>query len=148
MAPVVKEIVVARPPMQVFAALVEPRQRAAWSTTFLEEPLPQGAAVQVGTRIRATRRGSTSGSRYELTVTALDPGRRLAMALARNGKRVAHGAFELEPVPGGTRVRSVSELELSGLQRVMEPVLAQAAAKEMESELASLKRHVESSPLA
>lgn len=146
MPPVVKETVVARPPAQVFAALVEHRARSAWSTTFAEQPL--AGPMAVGARIQATRRGSTSGSRYELEVTALEPGRRLAMRVHRNGKPVGSGAFELEPTQRGaaTRVRSVSTLELSGMQRVMEPVLSAAAAKEMEAELERLKRHVESQP--
>lgn len=146
MPPVVKDVLVQRPPAQVFSALVEPRERAAWSTTFEEQPL--AGPMRVGARIQAKRRGSTSGSRYELEVTALEPGRRLAMRVHRNGKPVASGAFDLEPVDGGsaTRVRSVSALELAGLQRMMEPVLAAAAAKELDAELASLKRHVESRP--
>lgn len=142
MPPIVKETVVAASPERVFAALTDPRERAAWSTTFEEKPL--AGPMQAGSRIEAKRRGSTSGSRYEMTVTAFEPGRRLAMTLTRNGARVGGGAFELSPAPGGgTRVRSVSTLELSGLQRMMEPMLAAAAAKEMEAELERLKRHVE-----
>lgn len=141
MPPVTKETVIAAPPERVFEALTDPARRAAWATTFVEAPLAE--PMRAGTRIRATRRGSTSGSRYELTVTAFEPGRRLGMAVARNGVRVGSGAFELFPAEGGTRVRSTSALELSGVQRLMEPMLAAAAAKEMEAELARLKRHVE-----
>lgn len=143
MPPVTKEIVVAASTERVFAALTDPAQRAVWSTTFEEKPL--AGPMGVGSRIEAKRRGSTSGSRYEMTVTAFEPGRKPAMTLIRNGTRVGNGAFELSPAPGGgTRVRSVSTLELSGMQRMMEPMLDAAAAKEMDAEPARLERHVES----
>ena len=138
----VKEIVVARAPEAVFACLVEPGHRRAWSRTFEEGPVEGG--LRVGARIPAKRRGSTSGSRYELVVTALDPPRRFAVDVVRNGKPAGSGAFELEPAAGGTRVRNAAEFSLSGLQRMMEPVVAATMTKEMENELAALKRHAES----
>jgi uncharacterized protein YndB with AHSA1/START domain len=138
---IVKEATVAAPPELVFRALTDPAERAEWQSSFDEAPL-EGPLV-VGTRIRATRRGSTSGSTYELAVTGLDAPRRLAMDAYRNGHLVARTAFALAPAGAGTRVRSEAEVKLSGLQRMLAPVVNAEMEKRLDAELASLKRHVE-----
>lgn len=143
MGRVEKEIVVNASPDRVFYALVEPSERAAWSTSFEEQPVAGG--IRVGARIAARRRASTSGSRYELVVKALEPGKRLVLDVLRNGRHGGSASFELEPMGAATRVRNVGEFDLPLLQRVMEPVVAAALAKDMDAELAALKRHVESS---
>lgn len=141
MGHVAREITIRAPPERVFQSLIEPTQRATWATTFEEQPLD--GPLRVGARIPARRRASTSGSRYELVVTALEPSRKLAMDVHRNGRHSGSGAFELEATTDGTRVRNVGTFELPLLQRMMEPVVALALAREMESELNALKRHVE-----
>lgn len=137
-----KQVVVLRPPEEVFAALVDPARRAKWLTT-MDERAPEGT-LRVGSRVEARRRASATGSRYQFTVIALDPPRRLAMDVARNGAHVARNAFELEPASEGTRVRSVAEFELTGLQKMMTPVVSATMERDLETELASFKRHVES----
>jgi uncharacterized protein YndB with AHSA1/START domain len=138
-----REIVVHAPPEEVFRHLVEPAERAKWQTSFGEAPLD--APMKVGTRIRATRHGSTSGSRYEFVVTALDPPRHLAMDAYRNGQHVAVGSFHLARDGDATRVRDEAEAKLSGLQRMLAPMVNAELEKRMQHELAALKRHVESS---
>jgi uncharacterized protein YndB with AHSA1/START domain len=138
-----REIVVERPPEAVYRLLVEPAERARWQSSFEEQPL--AAPLRVGSRIRARRRGSTSGSSYELVVTALEPGRRLAMDAYRNGQLVAVNVFLLAPEGvGGTRVRGEAEVRLTGLQRVLAPVVGAELERRLGEELAALKRHAES----
>lgn len=143
MVRVAREIVVAAPPEEVFAALVEPARRAKWLATMIEEPLPEGARIEVGTRIKGRRRHSTTGSRYEFTITALEPGRRLAMRVVRNGEPAGTATFELSPAAGGTLVRDAAEVELRGLQKVMAPLVQATMERDLAAELAALKRHVE-----
>ena len=88
-----RDIVIAAPPDVVFRSLVEPSERAKWQRSFGEAAIE--GAMRVGTRIRATRHGSTSGSSYEFVVTALEPGKRLAMDAYRNGQKVAVGSWQL-----------------------------------------------------
>ena len=141
MTHVTRETVVHQPADVVYASLTTPSERAKWQSSFEEEPLP--GALAIGTRIRAKRRGSTSGSTYEFVVTGLVANARLAMDAYRNGQCVALTAFELEPDARGTRVRSQAEIKLSGLQRMLAPLVTAEMEKRMETELAALKRHAE-----
>ena len=140
MSVVSKDVVLPAPPERVFAALVEPAQRAAWVRTLLEAP--RAESLRQGDRVDATRRGSTSGSRYVLTVTRLDAPRVLATDVARNGQHVGRNTFELTPTPDGTRVRATAEIQLSGLQRMMTSMVVAAAEKELVAELDALRAHV------
>lgn len=140
MSVVRKDVFVPAPPERVFAALVEPAQRADWVRTLVESP--REGALRQGDRVEATRRGSTSGSRYVLTVTRLEPPRVLATAVARNGQHVGRNTFELEATPEGTRVRATAEVQLTGLQRMMTGVVVAAAEKELAAELDALRAHV------
>lgn len=137
---VVKHTIVEAPAERVFRALVVPEERRSWVRTLIEEP--HEGPLRLGDKVHAARRGSTSGSRYTLTVVALDPPRRLAMDVARNGQHVGRNTFEIEPVEGGTLVRGTAEVQLSGLQRMMTGMVVAAAEREMESELLALRRHL------
>ena len=143
MSAVSRDVVIAAPPDRVFQALVDPRERATWVRTLIEAP--RAEPLRQGDRVDATRRGSTSGSRYLLTVTRLDAPRLLATDVARNGQHVGRNTFELAPVPGGTRVRATAEVQLSGLQRMMTGMVVAAAEKELAAELEALRLHLASS---
>lgn len=141
---IVREIVIRADPAVVFRHLTEPAERAKWAATMIEEPMAPGERMEKGAKIRAKRKVSTTGGRYVLTVTAFDPAKKLGMHVERNGQPTAETAFELERVPEGTRVRSATEYELKGLQKMMSGVVQSTMEKDMAAELASLKRHVES----
>lgn len=137
---VVKHTVVGAPAERVFRALVVPEERRSWVRTLIEEP--REGALKLGDKVHAARRGSTSGSRYTLTVVALEAPRRLAMDVARNGQHVGRNTFEVEPVEGGTLVRGTADVQLSGLQRMMTGMVVAAAEREMEAELLALRHHL------
>ena len=137
MSRVVREVVVPRPPGEVFRLLVDPESRRRWVLNFEEAPV---GPLAVGTRIPARRRDAASRSRYEFIVTALNPGRRLAMDVLRNGEPAMRGAFEVRPHPEGALVRSEQEVQVKGLLRVAALALLPKVEAEMDRELASLKR--------
>ena len=137
MTRVVREVVVPRPPDEVFRLLVDPEARRRWVLNFEEEPV---GALAVGTRIPARRRDPGSRSRYEFVVTALEPGRRLAMDVVRNGDLTMRGQFEVRPHPEGALVRSEQVLQVRGLLRVAALAVLPKVEAEMDRELASLRR--------
>jgi hypothetical protein len=53
------------------------------------------------------------------------------------------GGFRLQPLEGATRITSYGQIELSGLRRLMAPMIARAIRKSETAELTTLKQLVE-----
>jgi uncharacterized protein YndB with AHSA1/START domain len=138
---VVREVVVRAPPELVFACLVDPRERAQWMQSMSETIADP--TLRVGSRIAGRRRSPGSASRYEMTIVALDPPRRIEADVRRNGDHVGCAGQEVVPDPQGARVRSFGEVKLTGLQRVAAPLVQAGLEKEIDTDLAALKRHAE-----
>ena len=141
----VREILVHAPPERVFAALVEPGQRARWIASMRLVDVG-GARLAVGARVEGRRTAATSRSVYHMTVRRLEPARLLEMDVERNDAPAGKGGYELAPAPEGTRVRAFAEYELKGLQKLAGPLVAQGMEDELRVDLASLKRFVEATP--
>lgn len=138
---ITREVTVQAPPEVVYAAVADPAARARWLTSMRETP-PEGP-LRVGSRIPARRTAAGSRSQYELTVAVLDPPRRIETAIRRNGQDRGRGGYEIHPAAEGARVVSFAEYELAGLERLMGPAVEMGLRQEMEADLQSLKRHVE-----
>lgn len=141
MTRVIRETVVRAPPERVFAALVDPSQRARWIASMRENG--SGAALAVGSVVEGRRSAPTSRSTYRMKVLRLEAPRVLEMEVERNGERVGRAGYELAPAPEGTRVRAFGEVELKGLQKLAAPMVSKGMEDEMTVDLAGLKKHVE-----
>lgn len=99
-----KEITIAAPPSRVFAWLLPDRQ-ARWDPSIVR-------AQAVG-EARFERIVRTQGHRFETTAETVDvqDGRRFAWRQVQGDFARHAGAFLLEPIPGGTRVRLVADVE-------------------------------------
>lgn len=138
---VVREVVIRADPEAVFALLVDPRERALWVQSMKETTTE--TVLRVGSRIAGRRTAPGSASRYEMTVVALEPPRRVEAEVRRNGVLVGHAGQDVLPDPQGARVRGFGEVHLTGIQRMMAPLVTANMEKELESDLAALKRHAE-----
>lgn len=141
---VLRKMLIEAHPDDVFQALTTPADRARWVTTMVEES--GASSLSAGSRILAKRRDPSSRSRYEITVRTLDRPRRLETEVHRNGAAAGRAGYLLTPEGTGTRVEGWAEFELSGLTRLMAPLVTANLEKGLEADLASLKRHVESKP--
>jgi carbon monoxide dehydrogenase subunit G len=136
-----RETRIAASPDAVFACLADPKERAQWLTSMKESPVE--GALRVGSRIAARRTAPGSKSTYELTVTRLDAPRQIAMDIRRNGAPAGTGGYDLAPDGGGTLVRAFAEYELSGLQKMMGPIVSAGLQNELDADLRGLKRYAE-----
>lgn len=130
------------PPERVFQALTDPHQRARWVASMRESDA--GAPFAVGSRVEGRRTAPTSRSIYHMTVRRLEAPRLLEMDIERNDAPAGRGGYELIPIVDGTRVRAFGEFELKGLQRLAAPMVAAGMEQEMQVDLASLKKFLES----
>lgn len=103
-----EEIIIDRPPEDVFAFVTAPENDRLWSSTAVERHVESGGPVQVGTRINAVDK--FLGRRIESTfeVTEHEPNRRSAIRFV-SGPIRAVGSYTLEPANGGTRFGWVLE---------------------------------------
>jgi hypothetical protein len=88
------------------------------------------------------------GERYEMEteITSLEPNALLAVKIVSSGFDVG-GRYDLTEQGGKTRLRYVGVARYkTTLSRLMEPVITPAAQKQLEQNLATLKRLVEGAP--
>lgn len=121
-----------RPPAEVFAFLADGTNDRLWRSGVLDIQLRsgqgKGAVYEQGVKGPFGRRVAAD---YE--ITGHEPNQRLAFRAIAGPVR-PEGAYELEPVEGGTRVTFSLRCSPSGLAKLMTPVVANT----MRSEVAQL----------
>lgn len=125
---------IARSPAEVFAFLADGTTNSQWrdgvTDIRLKSGSSAGAIYEQGVKGPFGRRVAAD---YE--VTAYEPNRRIAFRAIAGPVR-PEGTYELEPAGGGTRLTFTLNCALSGLARIMAPMVA----KTMRSEVAQLDR--------
>jgi uncharacterized protein YndB with AHSA1/START domain len=99
-----EDIVINRPPEDVFAFVERPENDRLWFSTAVERRVESEGPIDVGTRVKAVDK--FLGRRIESTfeVTEHEPSRRSAIKMVE-GPIPAAGSYVLEPADGGTRFR-------------------------------------------
>jgi carbon monoxide dehydrogenase subunit G len=137
-----KEIVVERPPAEVFAFLADAENDRAWRPGVLDIERVSGDGPGAGARYRQGVKGP-GGRRIDADVetTAYEPDRLVGFR-ATAGPVRPEGRYELAPAGGGTRVRFALQAELRGLKVAMAPAVRRTMASEV-GHLENLKRVLE-----
>jgi carbon monoxide dehydrogenase subunit G len=136
------EVVVERPPAEVFAFLADAENDRAWRPGVLDIERVSGDGPGAGARYRQGVRGP-GGRRIDADVetTAYEPDRLIAFR-ATAGPVRPEGRYELAPDGGGTRVRFALAAELRGLKVAMAPAVRRTMDSEV-GHLANLKQVLE-----
>lgn len=141
-----EEIIIRRPPEDVFAFATAPENDRLWSSTAVERRVESDGPVQVGTRINAVDK--FLGRRIESTfeVTEHEPNRRSAIKFVSGPVR-AEGTYTFEPASGGTRFRWALQAPpgLGGLYlgRVTDPPVTWIFRRRLRRDLRRLKEVME-----
>ena len=136
------EVVVARPPAEVFAFLADAENDPAWRPGVLDIARVSGDGPGAGARYRQGVKGP-GGRRIDADIetTAYEPDRLIGFR-ATAGPVRPEGRYELAPADGGTRVRFSLAAELRGLKVAMAPAVRRTMAGEV-GRLENLKRVLE-----
>lgn len=140
----VREVEVAAPPARVFAILTDFSRVAQVLPGIQESVVLTPGPVGVGSRIRERREVKGRVRESEFVVKAHEPARRFWMDVFSGGRKAGEGGFDLIPLGEGTRLRYTLDFTLPGLLKLMTPLAKPVVAKEMEGDLAALKRAAES----
>ena len=139
------EIVVARPPADVFAYLADLRNLPTWQSSLVEVRPHDDSADGTGSRFTEVR--SVAGRRIESTaeVAAYEPERELTL-------RVVSGPFPatvrhlLAPAPEGTRLRVEFEVQVKGMLAFAGGMIERQARRQAERDLEQLRQALERTP--
>lgn len=130
------EVVVARPPADVYPYLTEREKQALWSDVPMQ-PLTEGP-LRLGSRMRLSFGRGPLHASLDLEVTGADPDARLAFTTVSQGGVRWDGEYDLAPAEGGgTRVSQRGTMRFSGLWRLLEPMMG---AEMKRGEIAELER--------
>ena len=132
---------IARPPSEVFSYLIDLASIPAWQSTVVEarseQPLAAGVTWQ---EVRRFMGRTVEGT---MKVTAFEPDRRFAAASV-GGPLPVHFSWELEPSAAGTRVTFSGEA--AGSFGLAGALVARTAKKQVQADLATAKRLLETRP--
>lgn len=128
------EIVIARPPQDVFRFLADPQNDPQWRSGVLDLERISGSGV--GARYAQGVKGPR-GRRIaaDIEITELEPASAIAFQ-AVTGPVRPRGRYLLASADGGTRVRFELEAKLGGVKRLMAPMVQKA----MNAEVGQLDR--------
>jgi carbon monoxide dehydrogenase subunit G len=143
-----EEIVIDRPPEDVFAFVTTPENDREWISTTVERQPEKEGPIGVGSRVRAVDK--FLGRRIETTfeVTEHEPNTRSAIRL--EGPIAARGTYLFEPVDGGTRFRWALDADagLGGLYlgKLTDPLVTFVFRRRVRADLRRLKDALERRP--
>lgn len=131
-------VVINRPIEEVFAFLTRPENGLQFRAGLLEAEQTSEGPMGVGTTWREVEQflGRRSESTYE--VTQYEPNTRLRFR-STSGPMPAEATETFELVEGGTRVNVTFEVELGGLFKLAEPVVARMAKRQVEADIGNAK---------
>ena len=138
-----RKIAIARPPADVFGYIADIRNDPSWHTDVLDVS-SSTEGVEAGTVFNVKVKPSMGVSEGTMTVSRLEPGRLIEFD-GRMGKMAPRVTNICEPDGRGTLVTRCVEIDLSGMMRLMGPVVAGKIGKSNERFLANLKRLLEGS---
>lgn len=136
-----EEIVIERPPEDVFAFATTPENDHEWVSTAVERQREKEGPIGIGSRIRAVDKFLGRRIESTLEVTEHEPNTRSAIRL--EGPISARGSYLLEPIEGRTRFRWILDADagLGGLYlgRVSDPLVTFMFRRRVRSDLRRLK---------
>lgn len=135
-----KEIVIERPIDVVFGFLANPENDRQWRTGVIDLKRISGSGL--GARYAQGVKGP-GGKRIpaDIEITEFEPGHRIAFQTVMGPVR-PRGRYVLTPAEDWTRLRFELEAELSGLKRLMAPMVQKTMNNEVD-QLDSLKHVLE-----
>jgi hypothetical protein len=135
----VREVVVKRQPVDVFAFCSDLRNELRWNPVAESIELVTGEPIGVGARYRARWRGAPA---TVVELVALDPPRSWATRSRTLGME-ARTAGSVEPCDGGSRYRIRVELHLRGVSHLFAPLAIRLMARQETRNMARIRTALE-----
>ena len=135
-------ITIARPVEDVFAYVTDVTNDPAWHSDILEARKATEGPVGVGTKWHTKFKPSMGISEGDMEVVTFEPNRRQVMR-GEIGPMHPTLTYLLEPSDGGTKFTRHVQIKVSGMMKVMQPMMAMMVPRQNKGFLANLKRVLE-----
>ena len=136
-------ITIKRPVEEVMGFLTTVENLPSWAENIVEARQTSGGPVGLGTTCRIVSEVMDRRLSHDFAVTEFSPGHRYA-AQSTGGPFSMSLAYDIEPCEGGSRLRSISEIRLTGLMALAASAMSARAQAQFESDHRNLKRILES----
>jgi uncharacterized protein YndB with AHSA1/START domain len=135
-------VTINRPVEEVFAYVTDTANDPAWHTDVLEARKTSEGPIGMGTTWHSRFKPSMGISEGDMEVVAFEPNR---MEVMRGDVGPMHPTltYLFEPADGGTRFTRRVQIRISGVMRVMEPLMRFMTPKGNARFLANLKQVLE-----
>ncbi|HXH23074.1 MAG TPA: SRPBCC family protein [Dehalococcoidia bacterium] len=134
---------ISRPRDEVFEFLTDVGKLPKWQTGVVQSKAVSEGAMRVGYQFEETAKVAFWKLHTVCAVTDIKANERFAFTAKSNGPIDYHGQFDLQPVAGGTRLSVTGSVNLKGLWKLLQPVLAGDLRKETRAELETIRRLLE-----
>jgi hypothetical protein len=134
-----------RPASEVFDWLADPVRMDQW-TTMTDGRWLSGAPGGPGAVAESAVHLGPISSRLRWTVTDYVPGRRIGWTTLPGGPMQWTGSYDLTTNGSSTVVRSVGDVQPTGLFRILEPIIRSEIQRNEAAEMVKLQHILELSP--
>ena len=135
-------VTIARARDEVFAFLIDGRNRPSWDASVVFEKLTSPPPVGVGSSIHSRLRAMGRESDFHWRVTQFDAPRRMATR-STSGPVQTSVVMDFDERDASTTVRVALEVEPAGLLRLVEPMIAENVRSTLIAGLARAKALLE-----
>ncbi len=131
-------VVIKRPVEEVFKFMENPANDLRWQAGILESEQISEGPIGVGTTMRSA--STFLGQRLESTVevTEHEPNKKIAIK-SLSGTIPIEASYTFEAVEEGTKIVLRGQGDVGGVFKLAEPLVARAAQRQFEGNLATLK---------
>jgi uncharacterized protein YndB with AHSA1/START domain len=140
-----KSITIGRPVEEVFAYVTDTSNDPAWHTDILEARKTSEGPIGLGTIWHLGFKPAMGVSEGDTEVVEFEPNRKEVMR-GEMGPMQPTLTYLFEPADGGTRFTRRVQIKVSGMMKLMEPLMRLMTPRGNAKFLANLKRILEQSP--
>lgn len=135
-------VVIKRPADKVFTYTTEAKSWPKWHATVLEAEQTSQGQVGVGTTFRGKQRVMGQTSEWTAKVTKYEPHKGWSKVID-SGSVIIDNGLIFDPTQEGTRFTMVQDVKVSGLLKLLSPVIISSMRKQLKLDIATLKSILE-----
>lgn len=139
------EIVIERPPEEVFDFVGDECNEPQYNPRMTRADKISSGPIGVGTRFRSVMTGVGGATEMTIEFTGYDRPSRITEKVQLSNMDI-NGALFFEPVPEGTRMKWIWDLEPHGINKLMGPLVRRIGEQQERTIWTSLKHVLESQP--